>query len=79
MWAKQAETLARRMIEHFWDAEAGVFWATRNHQPIKLLTPFSLYPLGRDVCPRRWTTGWWLISLIHTILADLADPDCGAF
>lgn len=44
-WRAQAAALTERMIAHFWDARAGVFWATRNHQPIRVLTPFNLYPL----------------------------------
>jgi glycogen debranching enzyme len=40
------------MIEHFWDADAGVFWATRDHQPIKILTPFNLYPLWTGRLPQ---------------------------
>ncbi len=52
MWAERAETLARRMVEHFWDADAGVFWATHNHQPIKILTPFNLYPLWTGHLPQ---------------------------
>jgi len=52
MWAERAETLVRHMIEHFWDAEAGVFWATRDHRPIKSLTPFNLYPLWTGHLPQ---------------------------
>jgi glycogen debranching enzyme len=52
MWAERADKIARRMIEHFWDLGAGVFWATRNHRPIKVLTPFNLYPLWTGRLPR---------------------------
>jgi glycogen debranching enzyme len=44
-WRARAEELVRKMIAHFWDEEAGVFWAMRNHKPIQVLTPFNLYPL----------------------------------
>jgi len=44
-WLNQANDLAARIEEHFWDNEAGVFWAMRDHQPIRVLTPFNLYPL----------------------------------
>jgi Mannosylglycerate hydrolase MGH1-like glycoside hydrolase domain len=44
-WRERAEALTTRMIEHFWDERAGVFWATYQHQPIPVLTPFNLYPL----------------------------------
>ena len=66
MWAERAETLARRMIEHFWDSEAGVFWATRNHQPIKLLTPFNLYPLWTGRLPQ---------EMDDRLVAHLTNPD----
>ncbi|MCI0477302.1 MAG: hypothetical protein L0Y55_13720 [Anaerolineales bacterium] len=44
-WHLKANALAARMVEHFWDERAGVFWATHNHEPIRVLTPFNLYPL----------------------------------
>lgn len=44
-WRARADELIARIIAHFWDEEAGVFWATRHHQPIRVLTPFNLYPL----------------------------------
>ncbi len=52
MWEEQAAALARRMIDHFWDPAAGVFWATRDHHPIRVLTPFNLYPLWTGRLPR---------------------------
>src|SRR5581483_5877158 len=44
-WTRQADAHARRLVEHFWDERAGVFWAQHDHQPIPVLTPFNLYPL----------------------------------
>lgn len=44
-WSAKADALAARLVEHFWDERAGVFWAMRNHAPIRVLTPFNLYPL----------------------------------
>lgn len=44
-WRTRADELASRIVEHFWDEQAGVFWATYNNQPIHVLTPFNLYPL----------------------------------
>lgn len=57
MWRRRAESMAGRMVEHFYDETAGVFWATRKHKPIKIMTPLSLYPLitgymDRDVAQR---------------------------
>ena len=44
-WRARAETLMQKMMTHFWDKDRGVFWATRDHRPIRVLTPFNLYPL----------------------------------
>lgn len=44
-WEQKASALAARMVEHFWDDDAGVFWAMREHKPVRVLTPFNLYPL----------------------------------
>lgn len=51
LWRKRADAMARRMIEHFYDADAGLFWSQRDHSPIKVLTPFSLYPLWTGRMP----------------------------
>lgn len=51
-WRVQAGDLAQKIIAHFWDEEAGVFWATRDHKPIRVLTPFNLYPLLTGRMPR---------------------------
>lgn len=51
-WRARAAALAEKMIAHFWDEPAGVFWATRDHQPIRVLTPFNLYPLLTGRLPR---------------------------
>jgi len=47
MWAKRAEALARKMLEKMWDAEAGLFWATRRPagERVNVRTPFNLFPL----------------------------------
>lgn len=45
LWRARAEALAQKIIAHFWDEEAGVFWTRRDHKPIRVLTPFNLYPL----------------------------------
>ena len=52
MWRRRASAIVRRMIEDFWDDEAGLFWATRNDQPIRIVTPFSLYPLWTGQLPK---------------------------
>ena len=53
------------MIDKMWDERAGVFWALRDEQPIRILTPFSLYPLWTGRLPRRIT---------DRLIAHLTDP-----
>jgi glycogen debranching enzyme len=64
-WRDKAAALAQNMDAHFWDARAGVYWATHNHEPIRTLTPFNLYPLltGRLDAQKR-----------ERLLAHLLDP-----
>ncbi|MBI5649112.1 MAG: hypothetical protein HZC40_01475 [Chloroflexi bacterium] len=66
MWRARAEELAQKMIAHFWDEAAGVFWATRDHQPIRVLTPFNLYPLLTGRMPR---------AINDRLVAHLTNPD----
>ena len=51
MWRRRAAALVRRMIEDFWDEEAGLFWALHDHQPVRTVTPFNLYPLWTGQLP----------------------------
>jgi putative isomerase len=51
MWRKRAEGIVRRMIEDFWDAEAGIFRSLYHDQPIQVVTPFNLYPLWTGQLP----------------------------
>ena len=45
MWRGRAEAMARRLVEHAWDAESGFFWARRNDSRVNVRTPFNLFPL----------------------------------
>ena len=54
------------MIEHFWDDEAGLFWATRDHEPIRVVTPFNLYPLWTGQLPDHHR---------DRLIAHLTNPD----
>ncbi len=65
-WRREADQRTQRMIAHFWDERAGVFWATHNHEPVRVLTPFNLYPLLTGRLPRRMT---------DRLLAHLLSPD----
>ena len=44
-WQARAEALAQRMLALAWDEQAGVFWARKHGQPIRIRTPFGLFPL----------------------------------
>jgi glycogen debranching enzyme len=64
-WQTQASELAQKMIAHFWDESAGVFWATLHHKPIRVLTPFNLYPLLTGRMPR---------AIVERLIAHLTNP-----
>jgi putative isomerase len=66
MWRRRAAAIVRRMIEDFWDEEAGLFRALRDEQPIGVVTPFGLYPL--------WT-GQLPDQIRGRLLAHLTNPD----
>jgi putative isomerase len=59
MWRRRAAAIARRMIEDYWDEEAGLFRALH-------VTPFNLYPL--------WT-GQLPDTIRNRLIAHLTDPD----
>lgn len=65
MWQRKSAALAQRMVEHFYDPQAGLFWSQKDHRPIHVLTPFSLYPL--------WT-GRLQAPVVERLLAHLHDP-----
>jgi glycogen debranching enzyme len=66
MWRRRAAAIVRRMIECFWDEEAGLFRAMHDEEPIPVITPFNLYPL--------WT-GQLPDGIRERILAHLTNPD----
>jgi glycogen debranching enzyme len=51
MWRRRTTAIVGRMLNDFYDAEAGLFWATRDHQPIREVTLFNLYPLWTGQLP----------------------------
>ena len=65
MWRRRAAAIVRRMIEDFWDEEAGLFRAVHDNQPIQVVTPFNLYPL--------WT-GQLPDAIRDRLIAHLTDP-----
>lgn len=66
MWRRRAAAIVRRMIQDFWDEDAGVFWAVRDEQPIHVITPFNLYPLWTGQLPDR---------IRERIIAHLTNPN----
>jgi putative isomerase len=65
MWERKAQTLTRRMVDHFYDEQAGLFWFQHEHKRIDVLTPFSLYPL--------WTGGL-STEINDRLVAHLTNP-----
>ncbi len=53
VWAERAGATARRMLERMWDPQAGLFWACHpaTREPVKVRTPFNLFPLITGRCP----------------------------
>jgi len=51
MWRKRASSIVQRMIKDFWDEDAGLFWALHNEMPVRIVTPFSLFPLWTGQLP----------------------------
>ena len=51
MWQRRANALVSQMIKHFWDPEAGLFWTIKDHIPVKVMTPFNLFPLWTGQLP----------------------------
>jgi putative isomerase len=66
MWRRRAKSMARRIVEHFYDKDAGVFWPTHMHEPIRILTPLSLYPL---------MTGYLDEAITQRLVSHLIDPE----
>ncbi|MGE5141521.1 MAG: amylo-alpha-1,6-glucosidase, partial [Rudaea sp.] len=65
-WESHAAELTQKMIDHFWDPQAGVFWATHDHNRIPTLTPFNLYPL---------LTGRLPAEMNERLVSHLLSPD----
>jgi putative isomerase len=66
MWRRRAAAIVRRMIEDYWDEEAGLFRALHDNQPIPVVTPFNLYPLWTGQLPE---------AIRARLIAHLMDPN----
>ncbi|MGD2143353.1 MAG: trehalase family glycosidase [Anaerolineae bacterium] len=51
MWRRRAQAIVGRMLEDFWDEDAGLFRALHNDEAIPVVTPFNLYPLWTGQLP----------------------------
>jgi glycogen debranching enzyme len=51
MWRRRAAAIVGRMVDDFWDEEAGIFRALHEEQPVPVVTPFNLYPLWTGQLP----------------------------
>jgi glycogen debranching enzyme len=65
LWAQRTDEMAARLIQDCWDPQAGYFWPRRQGKPIKLRTPFSLFPL---------LTGRMPPEITRRLVAHLTDP-----
>lgn len=65
-WRNRSEVQVKRMIEHLWDEEAGMFLALHNESPIPVVTPFNLLPVWTGKLPQ---------NITRQLLAHLTNPD----
>jgi putative isomerase len=65
IWTKRSKTMARRMQRIMWDEDAGLFWALKDGQPVKVHTPFNLFPLLTGHLPEK---------ISRRLVAHLTDP-----
>lgn len=54
-WHERAAGVLDRMIEFSWDSQAGLFWPRHASQPVRISTPFSLFPLITGQLPRTYS------------------------
>ena len=66
MWRRRAAAIVQRMIRDLWDVDAGLFWAVHDEEPIRIVTPFNLYPI--------WT-GQLPVEIRDKLIAHLKNPD----
>ncbi|MEX2161208.1 MAG: trehalase family glycosidase [Anaerolineales bacterium] len=65
LWERRAQSMVQRMIRLRWDAQAGIFWATRNGARVNVRTPFNLFPL---------LTGRLPPEITDRLVSNLTDP-----
>ncbi|HRJ57876.1 MAG TPA: trehalase family glycosidase [Anaerolineales bacterium] len=65
-WRNRSEVQVKRMIDHLWDEESGMFRALHDESPIPVVTPFNLLPLWAGKLPQ---------NITKSLLAHLTNPD----
>jgi putative isomerase len=65
MWRRRSTALVQRMLKDFWDEQAGLFWVLHNEQPVRVVTPFNLFPLWTGQLPE---------PVRNRVIAHLKDP-----
>jgi hypothetical protein len=66
MWRRRAAAIVQRMIDDFWDEEAGLFQALHHEEPVPVVTPFNLYPLWTGQLPHH---------ICNRLIDHLTNPD----
>ncbi|NMC13835.1 MAG: hypothetical protein GYA34_13255 [Chloroflexi bacterium] len=66
MWAKRAKAMVKHMQRLMWDESAGIFWALKDGQPVRVHTPFNLYPLITGCLPKK---------ICQRLVTHLTDPN----
>lgn len=66
LWAKRSKSMAHRMQRLMWDEEAGLFWALKDGCPVKVRTPFNLFPLLTGRLPE---------NKARRLVSHLTDPN----
>jgi len=65
-WEERSEFLLQKMIRELWNENTGLFHALRNGRPVKVTTPFNLYPLWTGQLPEK---------IINRLLEHLQNPE----
>jgi putative isomerase len=66
IWQRRASSLLRRMVIDLWDDEVGLFWPMVEEKPIRVVTPFNLYPLWTGLLPT---------AINHRLVRHLTNQD----
>jgi glycogen debranching enzyme len=51
IWRRRSNTIVQHMLQGFYDPDAGLFWATHDHESIREVTLVNLFPLWSSRLP----------------------------